>query len=81
MTIDSILTLLVAVLVPFIGGVFHFVNRRISFLEKHMISAKEARQLIDDKLNPIADDMKEVKRDIHELVQILLKLSGYNEKK
>lgn len=49
------------------------VQTRIDSLEKQMITEEQARLLISDKVNPIQDNLEDIKDMLNKLLDIQLK--------
>ncbi len=75
-TVGQIFFTLIAPLIAIlIGYIMKTMVDRINKLEQKVeatISEPEVRTILNDKLNPIQDDLKEIKNSIKQLYDILL---------
>jgi len=66
---------LVAVLTGAVGFIFSKIEARLTSLENRMlntITEKETRQILSDKIDPLKEDMKEIKDSINKLMDLAL---------
>ena len=75
----SIEQLVISILIPLVGGLIMFTFRhlynKINHLDERLrkgLSQTEVRQLVEDKVTPIRDDIKEIKIQVDRLVDLYL---------
>lgn len=67
-----ILTLLPYTLIPILGFVAKLLSDRLSRIEQQAessVSEPQVRQILSDKLEPIQDDIREIKHSLNGLIE------------
>ena len=77
---DTLRLFVTYVIVPIIFAIIGFITRnfhmRLDALEKEMplkLSQGEVRQLVADKIDPIREDIHEIKEDLTKLIDLMIK--------
>ncbi len=67
--IGSIASLVVMILMFLLRS----INSRITELERHTMHKREIRELIEDKIGGIREDVSEIKQRINELLDLMVR--------
>jgi uncharacterized protein YoxC len=76
---NVVITTIISIVIGMGMYIMRTVTSRIDTLEQKMdntVTKQEVRQLLDDKINPLKEDIKDIKYTIDKLLSIFIK--GFN---